>query len=108
MIDRVTQRPRARLDLLEQFVYLGEQSSVEMAERYLAAIEETCALLVTQPRSGTPYDSGIARLAELRRIPVNGFGRHLLFYIPRSGGIDVVRVLHAARDIERIFANEES
>jgi plasmid stabilization system protein ParE len=108
MIDRVTQRPRARLDLLEQFVYLGEQTSVEMAERYLAAVEETCALLVTQPRSGTPYDSGIAKLAGLRRVPVKGFGNHLVFYIPRSGGVDVVRVLHAALDIESVFGSEES
>ena len=34
MIPAVTQRPRARLDLLEQFVYFGEQASVELAERY--------------------------------------------------------------------------
>ena len=92
---------------MEQFVYLGEQTSVEMAERYFAAIEETCALLINQPRSGTPYDSGIARLAGLRGVPVKGFGNHLLFYIPRSGGIDVVRVLHAARDIESVFDGEE-
>jgi hypothetical protein len=44
----------------------------------------------------------------LRRAPVKGFMNYLLFYIPRSGGIDVVRVLHAARDIESIFAIEES
>jgi hypothetical protein len=34
--------------------------------------------------------------------------KYQLFYIPRSGGINVVRVLHAARDIESIFAVEES
>jgi plasmid stabilization system protein ParE len=27
-------RPRARLDLLEQFLYLAEQATVEVAERY--------------------------------------------------------------------------
>ena len=45
MTEPVTQRPRARLDLLEQFVYLGEQAGVGVAERYFAAVEETCALL---------------------------------------------------------------
>src|SRR5438309_269259 len=39
----VTQRPRARLDLLEQFVYFGEHGGVELAERYLSAVETTCA-----------------------------------------------------------------
>ena len=55
VIEPVTQRPRARLDLLDQFVYLGEKASVEVAERYFMAVGETCAFLVTQPQSGTPY-----------------------------------------------------
>ena len=108
MTGPVTQRPRARLDLLEQFVYFGETSDVELAERYFAAVEETCARLVAQPQSGTPYDSGIERLGGLRRIPVQGFENNLRFYLPRAGGIDVVRVLHAARDIQSIFASEEA
>jgi toxin ParE1/3/4 len=108
VIEPITQRLRARLDLLDQFVYLGEQATVEVAERYFAAVEETCNLLLTQPQSGASYESGIERLAGLRRAPVKGFMSYLLFYIPRSGGIDVIRVLHAARDIESIFAVEES
>jgi plasmid stabilization system protein ParE len=127
MIDAVTQRPRARLDLLEQFVYpgaihrswsnssileqfiyLGEKASVEVAERYFAAVAETSELLVTQPRSGAPYESGIEKLAGLRRMPVKGFGSYLLFYMPRARGIDVVRVLRASRDIENIFGSEET
>ena len=51
MIPPVAQRPRARLDLLEQFVYLGEQSSVELAERYFAAVDETCLQIVKHPKS---------------------------------------------------------
>jgi len=66
MTQPVTQRPRARLDLLEQFVYFGGEAGVELAERYLAAVAETCRHLAMRPRSGTPYDSGIARLDGLR------------------------------------------
>ena len=108
MIPQVTQRPRARLDLLEQFVYFVEQGNGELAERYFAAVDATSALLVTQPRSGTPYDSGIARLQGRRRFPVRGFARYLLFYVPRPDGIGIIRVLHGARDIERVFSEEES
>ena len=108
MTDPVTQRSRARLDLLEQFVYFGEQASVEVAERYFAAVDETCALLVKQPNSGTQYESGIGRLAGMRRFPVRGFHNHLIFYLPQLGGIEVIRVLHGARDIDNIFAEEES
>ena len=69
-----------------------------MAERYLASVDETCALLVTQPQSGILYDSRIARLNGMRRFPKKGFAKYLLFYLPRFGGIDVMRVLHGARD----------
>ena len=60
----ITQRPRARLDLLEQLVYFGEQSGVTLSERYFAAVDETC-----------------------------GFEKYLVFYLPCQNGIDVVRVL---------------
>jgi plasmid stabilization system protein ParE len=64
MIRSVTQRPGARVDLLEQFNYFEEEESVELAERYFAAVDETCALLVKQPRIGGPYDSNIPELAD--------------------------------------------
>jgi toxin ParE1/3/4 len=108
MTSLVTQRPRARLDLLEQFVYFGEQDSVELAERYFAAIDATCLRLIDHPHSGVVYDSGISRLRGLRRVPVNGFENYLVFYLPQQTGIDVIRVLHSARDIDGVFAREET
>jgi toxin ParE1/3/4 len=108
MIPAVTQRPRARLDLLEQFVYFGEQASVELAERYLDAVGHTCLQLVKHPFSGTLYDSGISRLEGMRRFPVSRFDNWLIFYLPHENGIDVIRVLHGARDLDRLFAQEEA
>jgi toxin ParE1/3/4 len=103
MTPPVTQRPQARLDLLEQFVYFAEEADIELAERYYAAVAQTCAMLVSQPLAGAVYDSGIAGLADLRRFPVRGFDQYLIFYVPRVGGIDVIRVLHGARDIESVL-----
>jgi plasmid stabilization system protein ParE len=35
---------------------------------------------------------------------VSGFPNHLIFYRPlEGGGIEVIRVLHAKRDIEALF-----
>ena len=107
MIPAVTQRPRARLDILEQFVHFGEQEKVELAERYLTAVDATCRLLAERPYSGIAYDSGIDRLKGLRRFRVSGFETYLVFYLPQETGIDVIRVLHGARDIKGIFAREE-
>jgi len=103
----VTQRPRARVDLLEQFVYLGEEANVELAERYFAAVDETCRQLVKHPKMGPLHVSGITELEGMRRFPVNGFEKYLIFYLPHEHGIDVIRVLHGSRYIDSLFAQEE-
>ena len=107
MIPRVTHRPRARFDLLEQFVYFSEEANVALAERYYAAVDQTCAILVNQPHAGVLYDSGVAQLEGMRRFPVHGFENYSIFYLPHRGGVDVIRVLHGARDIDSMFAQED-
>ena len=104
----VTRRPRARLDLLDQFIYFAERESVDLAERYLAAVHATCLRLADHPRSGARYDSGLAKLKGLRRSSVKGFDNYLVFHMPRKSGIDVIRVLHGARDIDSLFLVEEA
>ena len=42
--------------------------------------------------------------ADLRSFP---FGRYVIFYEPIEDGIDVVRVLHSARDIDVAFDEDE-
>jgi toxin ParE1/3/4 len=49
----------------------------------------------------------VSDLEGVRRLPVKGFENYLIFYVPRSGGIDVIRVLHGARDIDNLFETEE-
>ena len=35
------------------------------------------------------------------------FGRYVIFYMPLDDGIDVVRVLHGARDVDAVFNPEQ-
>jgi plasmid stabilization system protein ParE len=46
------------------------------------------------------------RLAGMRMIPVSGFENFLVFYHAAPRTIDIVRVLHAARNIGKIFAGQ--
>ena len=39
----------------------------------------------------------------LRSFP---FGRYVIFYLALPGGIEIVRVLHGARDLDAIFHPE--
>jgi toxin ParE1/3/4 len=34
-------------------------------------------------------------------------GRYVIFYVPRPKGVEIVRVLHGARDIESVLHDEE-
>jgi len=53
------------------------------------------------PHAGRRHASGRRRLRELRVRGVSGFPNQLIFYRPIRGGIEAVRVLHAARDFDQ-------
>jgi plasmid stabilization system protein ParE len=38
---------------------------------------------------------------------VQGFKRWLIFYLERPGAIEILRVLHGARDLEALFGEAE-
>lgn len=100
-------RPRARLDLLEQFLYFAEKENLVLAKRYLAAVEETCRRLRQRPRSGAPYRSSKTELRGVRHAAVDGFRRYLIFYLPAPNQIEVIRVLHGSRNLVALLAEDE-
>ena len=55
------------------------------------------------PEIGSPRTASDPSLAGLRLWPVPGFEKFRICYIPRVDHIDVLRVLHGARDSERFF-----
>jgi toxin ParE1/3/4 len=104
---RVVRKPRARQDLLEHFIYIGENASVEDAERFLKAAEAAFERLAMRPEMGARRDYRKPSLAGLRMWPITGFEKYLVFYRPTDQGIDVIRVLHGARDLKRLFEEEQ-
>ncbi len=94
----VYQRAAARRDLVEQFVYLAEESSLEMAERFLTNAEASFNDLARHPMIGAPLTLRHPALASMRKWHVKDFENHLIFYTPHADGVSIVRVLHAARD----------
>jgi len=100
---RILLRPEAERDLDEQADYIARDHSLEAALRFYAAVEETLALLMAQPRMGTARRFRNPLLSGVRMCVVRGWEKHLVFYRPVKGGIDVLRILHGARDLERLF-----
>lgn len=60
------------------------------------------------PGIGERHKSRRPRLAELRIFRVKGFENHLVFYRPIEAGIEVVRILHGARDIDDALEVDEA
>lgn len=63
----VHQRDAARRDLVEHFVYLAENASLDTAERFLAQAEASYADLAGQPMMGAPLTLERPELAGLRK-----------------------------------------
>lgn len=89
-------------DLDEQAKYI-QRESPHAAIRFLAAAEAAFQRLAAMPELGQRQEFERRELAGLRVWQVQGFENHLIFYRPVERGIEVIRVLHAARDIAAIF-----
>ena len=96
---RVTRRPLAAADILDIWDHIAEDS-LDQADRWVDKLDEKFKLIATQPLMGRARDE---LAVDLRSFP---FGRYIIFYAPIEGGIDVVRVLHSARDIDAAFGDE--
>ncbi len=98
-------RPRARLDIVDLAAYIAKDNAAA-AERFLDACEATFEFLAGSPQIGEVYPTKNRRLSGLRIFPVRGFSNHLAFYLERSNGIEIVRVVHGARDLDAALQDE--
>ena len=103
----ISKREAAKRDLVEHFVYLAENASIDVAERFLSKAEESFNDLAHQPLMGAPLTLKHPDLANIRKWRVKGFDNHLVFYEPRPNGVSIVRVLHAASDWWGLLAIEK-
>jgi toxin ParE1/3/4 len=96
-------RPRADQDIDQQFEYLAVKAGLATARHFLAQLRQTCHTLQQNPELGSPRTFEAPQLAGLRVWPVKGFRRQLIFYIPTKVTIEIVRLLHGARDQDSLL-----
>ncbi len=97
MMSRVRLSPRAEADIDAIWRYIANDSPAN-ADRFLPRLLDACrTTLATFPESGRRRDE----LANgLRSFPV---GNYVIYYRALDGGVEVVRILHAARDVHSVF-----
>jgi toxin ParE1/3/4 len=92
---------RAEQDLILQYQWYAEHAGVDVAERYLAAVDQALRLVAAQPSLGIRRRFEQKELLEIRSLPVsNAFAKHLIFYRAKEV-LSLERVIHGARDLPR-------
>jgi plasmid stabilization system protein ParE len=103
---RVRVFPAADRDIDGHIAFLSRERP-DAALRFLDAVAATFDHIARMPGIGSTRNYRNPRLAGLRMIPVSGFDNFLVFYLYTTRTVDIVRVLHAARNIGQIFADQE-
>ncbi|TPQ34424.1 type II toxin-antitoxin system RelE/ParE family toxin [Bradyrhizobium guangdongense] len=92
MTNRFRKLPQADRDLDSIWEFIAADS-VRAADRQIQRIGEIFEMLVQNPLAGR-------KRAELRR-DLHSFavGNYVIFYVPLSDGVEVIRIVHGRQDI---------
>ena len=101
-MSRLVLAPAARQDLRAIRDHIAKDDP-DAARRVVTRLRD-----MARPLAGTPA-IGRGRLEPGARIRSFVADRYVLFYRPlsRPGGIELVRVLHGARDVDAIFSKDK-
>lgn len=94
----------ARLDVFEICQYLdAESGGRELADKFCTVAISTFEKLIKTPGLGRPRHFKKWPGANLRSWRIKGFPNYLIFYRQVANGVEIVRVIHGARDLEEMF-----
>ncbi len=96
----IIKRPRVKIDLAEIWDYIADDSEAN-ADAFVDSFDKKFQVLVEQPDIGRARDE---LEIGLRSFPL---GRYIIFYRKIKAGIEIIRVLHSAQDLNTIFHVEE-
>lgn len=103
-LDRVVHKTGlATTDIEEQADYLLERAGLAVALRFVDNAERAFDQLLAAPRMGALLGLDELPYEDLRRWHIDGFDRLMILYRETADGIEVVRLLHTARDIPTFF-----
>ena len=100
-----TVSPEAREDLDQIHAYISKDNA-QAADRVLEAAFSTFVGLARMPGMGRPRAFILSELAGLRSFRVEGFRNYLIFYRPQADGVEIVRVLQGAQNLDALFGDD--
>ncbi len=104
MSGRIYKSPQSKKDLTAIFRYYTSEAGLTVARRFIVDANSAFQRLADMPHMAPLYDDAYIRhLEELRVFPISGFEKYLVFYRPVKDGIEIIRVIHSARDLEDVL-----
>lgn len=97
-------RNRATQDLRQQANYILGNGNVAAAEQFLELAEATFRQILLAPEIGKQVSFVLDSIGEVRQWRIKKFQDYLLFYRVQEERIEILRVLHGARDLEGILS----
>jgi toxin ParE1/3/4 len=91
------------LDDLELIGTYIAQDNPEAADRVIDAAYRLCQVLADHPELGRLRRFPNHTPLDLRSFVIPEFPNYIIFYRANVKGIEIVRVVHGARDVERLF-----
>jgi toxin ParE1/3/4 len=101
----VIREAAARTDLRAIGLYIGQRSP-QAARRFIRSAEQTIARLATHPGIGEPYSPEDPAFEGIRLCVVTRFRSYVIVYRATEDRVEILRVLHGARDIDQILADD--
>jgi len=86
----------AESDLAKIWHYIARDNP-DAADQFIDKLRVQCQRLASVPQQGRPRPEFAVDLRSYR------VGNYFIFYFPTDHGIEVAHVLHAARDLPRVF-----
>jgi toxin ParE1/3/4 len=92
-VPTVRRHPQAEQDLIEIYTHISGDNPIA-AEKLVRSINSKCESLARNPMIGRARPE---LREDLRSFP---YGAYLILYRSVDGGVEIVRVVHAARNLD--------
>ena len=92
---------------LEEYVDYIAADNPSAAARFIESVETAFAQLADMPRIGVVREFRNPRLKGIRVRPIPSFEKYLIFYVLSADEVQVLRVIHGARDIPSVLGEDQ-
>lgn len=101
----IRKRPQVIRDLIDIATYIAN-TNLDLSDRFLQAAEETFQQLGQMPEMGKRCQFYHPELQNIRQIGVKEFRKYIIFYILSERAVEIIRVIHGARDLENLLTED--